>query len=109
MPGFAEQFADGQVQLAASRVDAGDNHLALVADSDLMIAMDQFKDVRGFARYASRLRVAIGAAIVGWLAAGFDETIGGLIGVRLGPRRVQRDACDPEIVARYVPASRDGD
>lgn len=74
----------------------------LVAEPDLMIAMDQFKDVRGFARYASRLRVGIGAAVAGWLAAGFDETIGGLIGVRLGPRRVQRDACDPEIIARYA-------
>src|SRR5499427_2682431 len=74
----------------------------LVADADLMIAMDQFKDVRGFARYASRLHVGIGGAIAGWLAAGFDETLGGLIGVKLGPRRIRRDACDPEIVARYA-------
>jgi len=74
----------------------------LVGDPDLMIAMDQFKDVRGFARYASRLHVGIGGAIAGWLAAGFDETLGGLIGVKLGPRRIRRDACDPEIVARYA-------
>jgi len=80
----------------------------LVNDPDLMIAMDQFKDIRGFARYAARLPVGIGAAIAGWLAAGFDETLGGLIGVKLGPRRVRRDACDPEIIARWAPASRGG-
>jgi hypothetical protein len=74
----------------------------LVDDADLMIAMDQFKDVVGFARYASRLRVGIGGAIAAWLAAGFDETIGGAIGVRLGPRRVAREACDPDIVARHT-------
>src|SRR5262252_33568 len=73
----------------------------LVADADLMIAMDQFKDVRGFARYASRLRVGLGGAIAAWLAAGFDETIGELVGRKLGPRRIRRDACDPEIAARY--------
>jgi hypothetical protein len=73
----------------------------LVRDADLMLAMDQFKDVGGFARYAARLRVGMGAAIAGWLAAGFDETLGSVLGVRLGPRRVRRDACDPELVARY--------
>ena len=40
-----------------------------------MLAMDQFKDIRGFARYAGRLRVGMGGAIAAWLAAGFDETI----------------------------------
>jgi hypothetical protein len=76
----------------------------LVGDTDLMIAMDQFKDVGGFARYAARLRVGMGAAIAAWLAAGFDETLGGFIGRKLGPRRVRREACDPEIVARYASA-----
>ncbi|HEY7372445.1 MAG TPA: hypothetical protein VIF57_09830 [Polyangia bacterium] len=76
----------------------------LVADAGLMIAMDQFKDVGGFARYAARLDVGIGGAIAGWLAAGFDETLGGLLGVKLGPRAVRREACDPEIVARHAPA-----
>jgi hypothetical protein len=73
----------------------------LVDDPELMLAMDQFKDVRGFARYAARLRVGIGSAIRAWLAAGFDETFGELFGRKLGPRRVRREACDPEIVARY--------
>src|SRR5436190_21121699 len=59
----------------------------LVAEPDLMIAMDQLKDVRGFARYASRLPVGMSTAIGAWLAAGFDETIGGAIGRKLGPRQ----------------------
>ena len=41
-------------------------------------------------------------AIAAWLAAGFDETLGGLIGRKLGPRRVRLAACDPEILARYA-------
>ena len=76
----------------------------LVNDADLMLAMDQFKDIRGFARYASRLRVGLAGAIAAWLAAGFDETIGELLGRKLGPRRIRRDACDPEIAARHPPS-----
>jgi hypothetical protein len=73
----------------------------LVDQRELMLAMDQFKDIRGFVRYASRLRVGFGAAIVAWLAAGFDETLGGLLRRKIGPRRVRFDACDPELVARH--------
>jgi hypothetical protein len=74
----------------------------LVDEADLMIAMDQFKDIGGFARYAARLRVGIGSAVAAWLAVGFDETLGALAGIKLGPRRVQLEACDPEIVAKYA-------
>ena len=73
----------------------------LVNDADLMLAMDQFKDIRGFARYASRLRVGLVGAIAAWLAAGFDETIGEILGLKLGPRRIRREDCDPDLVARY--------
>jgi hypothetical protein len=73
----------------------------LVGDPHLMMAMDQFKDLRGFARYASRLRVGIVAAIVAWLTAGFDEFFGTLLGLKLGPKRITVAACDPEIVARH--------
>jgi len=73
----------------------------LVGEAHLMLAMDQFKDVRGFARYASRLHVGIGTAIAAWLAAGYDETLGGLFGRKLGPQQVRLDACDPELVARH--------
>ena len=54
---------------ATSPTFAADPHVAarpippgLVADPHMMLAMDQFKDVRGFARYAARLRVGLGAA-----------------------------------------------
>src|SRR3954468_6298255 len=75
--------------------------VGLVNEADLMLAMDQFKDIAGFVRYASRLRVGMGAAIGAWLVAGFDETLGGLIGRKMGPRRVRLEACDPELVARH--------
>jgi len=81
---------------AARPIPAG-----LVGDPGLMLAMDQFKDIGGFARYAARLRVGIAGAIAGWLAAGFDETLGDLVGRKLGPRQVKIEACDPELVAKY--------
>jgi hypothetical protein len=77
----------------------------LVDDAHLMMAMDQFKDIGGYARYASRLDVGVGAALLAWLAAGFDEAVGSLLGLRLGPTRVRVEACDPEIVARHLGAS----
>jgi hypothetical protein len=73
----------------------------LVADAHMMLAMDQFKDMRGFARYASRLRASVPRALLAWLAAGFDEAVGSLLGVKLGPVRIKVEACDPDIVARH--------
>lgn len=74
----------------------------LVNEPDLMIGMDQFKDIGGFARYASRLDVGIAGAVGAWLRVAFDETLGGILGVKLGPTSVQRAACDPEVVARHT-------
>jgi hypothetical protein len=82
--------------VAARPIPAG-----LVADPQMMLAMDQFKDMRGYTRYAARLQVGVGDAVLAWLAAGFDETLGSLLGVRLGARRVNVEACDPDIAARY--------
>jgi hypothetical protein len=76
----------------------------LLPDPMLMLAMDQFKDVAGFVDYAARLRVGWPAAIRGWLAAGFDETVGGPLGIKLGPRQVVLAACDPQLVARHLGA-----
>lgn len=73
----------------------------LVKEPELMIAMDQFKDIGGFARYAARLPVGMGSAVAAWLKVGFDETLGPVVGVKLGPTSVVREACDPEIVDRY--------
>jgi hypothetical protein len=92
---------------------AADPHVAprpipagLVGDPHLMVAMDQFKDVRGLCRYAARLRAGMPRALGAWLAAGWDETLGGLLGARLGPRRVELAACDPDIVERHLGAAR---
>ena len=74
----------------------------LVDDPHLMLAMDQFKDIRGYTRYASRLDVTLGAALVAWLEVVYDESIGYLIGKALGPKRVQEEACDPEIRAKWL-------
>src|SRR4029079_7777613 len=73
----------------------------LVTQPELMLAMDQFKDVPGFVRYASRLRVGMAGSTRAWLAAGWDETLGGLLGRKLGPRRVRLEAGDPSLVARH--------
>lgn len=73
----------------------------LVADGALMAAMDQFKDMGGFTRYAARLAVGPIAATRAWLAVAFDEILGGLLGVRLGPRQIQLNACDPDIRQKH--------
>jgi hypothetical protein len=75
----------------------------LVPDRHLMLAMDQFKDVRGYTRYASRLRAGAGAALLAWLIVVYDESIGYLLGKTLGPKRIQEDACDPDIHERWLP------
>jgi predicted metal-dependent hydrolase len=93
--------ADIDAFAADPRVPARPIPADLVDDPALMLAMDQFKDVGGFARYAARLQVGIVRAILAWAVVGFDETLGALLGIRLGPRRVNRQACDPEIVARH--------
>jgi hypothetical protein len=76
----------------------------LVEDAHLMLAMDQFKDLRGFVRYASRLRVGAFTAVRVWVTAGFDEFFGGLLGLKLGPRRIEVAACDPELGALHPSA-----
>jgi hypothetical protein len=74
----------------------------LVADPHMMAAMDQFKDLRGYVRYADRLPVRWGSALGAWLAVAFDETLGALFRIKLGPRRVRTDALDPEIARRHL-------
>jgi len=75
----------------------------LSSDPHLMLAMDQFKDVAGFVRYAGRLHVRFGmlGALWAWLLAGFDETLGPLLHVRLSPRHIALHACDAALVSRY--------
>lgn len=73
----------------------------LVTDPLLMVGMDQFKDVRGFTDYAARLQVGPLDAVAAWLTVGWNETLGGLLHLKAGPRGVRLDCCDPQIVARH--------
>ena len=69
----------------------------LVDDAHLMLAMDQFKDVRGFARYATRLRVGVGRALLAWLGARLRRVLGGLLGLT--------SACGTSTLPRAIPKS----
>jgi hypothetical protein len=95
--------AEIEAFVANPRVPARPIPADLVDDPELMLAMDQFKDVGGFTRYAGRLKVGTVRALLAWLVVGFDETVGALLGLKLGPRRIDRQACDPEIAARHPP------
>jgi hypothetical protein len=96
LPAEIASFAANPL-LPARPIPAG-----LLPDPRLMLAMDQFKDIRGFTAYAARLRVGWTAAVGAWLAAGFDESVGGWLGIKLGPRQVVLAACDPQLVARHL-------
>jgi hypothetical protein len=74
----------------------------LVDDPHLMLAMDQFKDIAGYTRYASRLQVGLGAALAAWLLVVYDESIGYLLGKTLGPKRVRETACDPDLQSKWL-------
>lgn len=75
----------------------------LVDDALMMLGMDQFKDVAGYTRYAARLRVGWWEAVMAWLRVGFDETLGGLLGVKLVGQGISLQACDADLVARHLP------
>lgn len=76
----------------------------LVEDPLLMLAMDQFKDLRGFTNYAARLPVGVAGAIGAWLGVLFNGTVGALLPIRLGSSGVRVACCDAEIARRWVPA-----
>jgi hypothetical protein len=76
--------------------------VGLVDDPQLMLGMDQFKDLRGYTSYAARLRVGFLDALGAWLMVGFNETLGGPLGVHLGPRHLRVECCDPDIAARHL-------
>jgi len=84
--------------LAALPIPAG-----LVDDPVLMLAMDQFKDLRGYTAYAARLPVGPMAALWAWLLVAWNETLGSLLHLKGGPSRPRVECCDPELVARHLP------
>lgn len=72
----------------------------LLDSQNLMIGMDQFKDLAGFTRYAARLRVGPLDALSAWLFAGWNAVFGDALW--LGPKEVRLDCCDPEIIALHA-------
>lgn len=80
----------------------------LVPDPVLMLAMDQFKDLRGFTNYASRLGGAgtVGAAAGAWARVAFNATLGALLRIRLGPRAIRVECCDADLIRRWLPEPR---
>ncbi|MEM6789724.1 MAG: hypothetical protein AAF715_19555 [Myxococcota bacterium] len=74
----------------------------LVDDPRLMLAMDQFKDLRGYVDYAHRLDVGPMDAAAAFGALAVNETVGDALGLHVGPRTLRVDCCDPELVARHL-------
>lgn len=74
----------------------------LVEDPHLMLAMDQFKDVRGYTNYASRLRVGPLDVVLTFAQMAFNETAGEALPVQVGPKTLTVTACDPDLVERHL-------
>ena len=74
----------------------------LSSDPLLMLAMEQFKDIRGYTSYASRLDVGPMAVVKTFLQLAFNETIGDAFNVTIGPKTLTVDACDPEFVSHHL-------
>ena len=74
----------------------------LSTDPMLMVAMDQFKDIRGYTNYASRLDVGAVDVVISFFQLAFNETIGEATGFCIGPRSVDLAACDESIVSRHI-------
>lgn len=79
----------------------------LVADPMLMLAMDQFKDVRGYVAYASRLRVSRWDALMAFVHLANNELLLGNLGLHIGPKTLDVSCCDPELVERHLGAVPD--
>jgi hypothetical protein len=78
----------------------------LLTDPHLMLAMDQFKDIRGYTNYASRLNVGWLGVLAAWCVVAWDESVGYLLGKSWGPTRVRIEACDPDLRERWLGTAR---
>ena len=75
----------------------------LVADPYLMLAMDQFKDFRGYTDYAARLQVGVWDVLKAFGLIAFNETLGEVFHRKLGPKTIQIEACDTALVHCHLP------
>lgn len=76
----------------------------LVPDPLLMLAMDQFKDVRGYIAYASRLEVGWVDVLRTFVHLAINETVGDAFGFVVGRKTLEVAACEPAFRSRHLPA-----
>ena len=89
--------------VADPHVEARPIPQGLVPDPLLMLAMDQFKDVRGYIAYASRLDVGWFDVLRTFAHLAFNETVGGALGVTIGRKTLVVEACDAAFRERHLP------
>lgn len=77
----------------------------LLPDPHLMLAMDQFKDIRGYTNYANRLNVGWAGVLKALCEVTWNHTLGSLFGIQVGPKHLKVECCDPDLVAKYFPAA----
>lgn len=86
-------------------VEARDIPEGLVKDPNLMLAMDQFKDIRGYTNYAARLDVGPLNVLQAFIHLVVNETIGEATNLRIGPKTLTVDACDPSLIEKHLNSS----
>ncbi len=74
----------------------------LVDNPHLMLAMEQFKDIRGYTNYASRLQVGPWHVLKAFGQMAFNETLGELLGFTVGPKTVTIEACEVEYQTQHL-------
>ena len=83
-------------------VQARDIPEGLVDDPYLMLAMDQFKDIRGYTNYASRLQVGPFHVLQALIHLVVNETIGEATNFRIGPKNLTVEACEPALIEKHM-------
>ena len=86
-------------------VQARDIPEGLVKDPHLMLAMDQFKDIRGYTNYASRLQVGPFHVLLAFIHLVVNETIGEATNFRIGPKNLTVEACEPTLIEKHMKTS----
>lgn len=88
--------------IATPTLEARPIPVGLVDNAYLMLAMDQFKDIRGYTNYASRLTVNWFDVVKAFAQMAVNETLGEGLGFLIGSDHLQIHACDPHLVDRHL-------
>ena len=70
-------------------------------EPDMGLAVDQFKDVRGYTNYASRLEATGKDVALAVFEVLFNYSVGIAVGETIGPETYRHDCCDPELRTRF--------